>query len=206
MNEVIKNEKNGIAIERGNGITRIYTTGHNHMLSLRGDSGNFDCLRENAGPDEIWWAICSDLEWGWLGDVKELSQGFPEVAGMDAEEAVAWLWEYARTGTIGHWLDWSRLPEGQRLTCKQARAKLESVREYDPDPFKVHPLTATDSDTYNRGANILPDLLNGDPMPGTESELIEYLVGLGYRETSGFVGWGPVLTHNETGNLIMIDR
>ena len=70
--------------------------------------------------------------------------------------------------------------------------------------YRITTLTRTESGTYNKSGDILPDMLNGGECPDNMDDMLYWLFEEGYRPTDGFKGWGEVVKHEETGDLLSI--
>lgn len=70
--------------------------------------------------------------------------------------------------------------------------------------YRITQLTKIDAGTYNESGDILPDMLAGDACPDNLSDILDWLAEQGFLPADGFVGWGHVLRHAETGDLLSI--
>lgn len=70
--------------------------------------------------------------------------------------------------------------------------------------MQVRTLTLGENGTYDLGADILPDLIDGGEAPQDLETALSWLADLGYRQEDGFAGWGTVVKHHETGDLLSI--
>ena len=71
--------------------------------------------------------------------------------------------------------------------------------------YTITQLTLTNSGTYNESGDMLPDMLNGGQCPTNMEEMTDWLWEEGYVKAEGFSGWGYVMRHEETGELININ-
>lgn len=69
---------------------------------------------------------------------------------------------------------------------------------------RITQLTRGDDGTYSESGDMAADMLAGGQMPETaEDAYSDWLRDVGYRRAEGFfAGWGLVLRHEETGELI----
>lgn len=68
--------------------------------------------------------------------------------------------------------------------------------------YRITQLTRTNTGTYHDSGNILPDMLNGAPCPNSMDDMLAWLSDLGYQPAHGYAGWGTVVQHQETGELL----
>lgn len=71
---------------------------------------------------------------------------------------------------------------------------------------RITKLEKTESGTYDESADLAHEMLEGwpDDEPTAESVTDWLTSEMGYEEVEGFAGWGAVLRHTETDDLLSI--
>ena len=70
--------------------------------------------------------------------------------------------------------------------------------------YQITTLTETEAGNYNESGDMLPEMLNGSKCPESMDDMLYWLSEEGYRRAEGFAGWGEVVKHEETGELLSV--
>lgn len=73
--------------------------------------------------------------------------------------------------------------------------------------YKITQLTEQNGGTFDESPDMYPDMLNGGEDFETIDDLKDWLHDLGYAEndyTKSFKGWGLVMQHSETEEIINV--